>query len=273
VFPVFIGGSGQGVFLNAAELTTNGASGKNLAMLFSGGLDTTIEAAERVRTHEKIHLLTFQNGCCVNMAGARRRSEELKRIFGEKRFTFEEVDTRHVRKSLAEHLKNAPDLVRSPLNFDLACKMAAIIELILFSKRLGVVDVTDGASAEQDEIFIQHEDFLAHIKPIFSEYGLNYLKPLRFDQSRSEKVSALAAQGLKEGTRALEHMFISSNILHQPFCLRGAVTFFFTSPLRKLPPINRRSLPIKNAIEAWDYLLPFARAYLDERIASKALQG
>lgn len=254
----------RGFSLNASEREKATGNERSIAMLFSGGLDTTVEAVERLGTHYKIHLLTFQNGCCVNMAGARRRVAELKRIFGEERFTFEEVDTRPARKMLAAHLAEADGLVHSPLNFDLACKMAAVIELIRFAKRLGVSDVTDGASAEQDEIFIQHVDFLAHIKPIFSEYGLRYLKPVRFDETREEKTAALASHGLKEGVKALEHLSIGSNILHQPFCLRGVVTFFFTSPLRKLPAVQRRSLPIKNAMEAWDYLLPFARSFLEK---------
>jgi len=49
---------------------------RRMALLFSGGLDTTLEVVERLKEYDAVDLLTFDNGYCINMRGARRRVRE-----------------------------------------------------------------------------------------------------------------------------------------------------------------------------------------------------
>lgn len=247
-------------------MTARKGKKKGIAMLFSGGLDSTLEAVERLDEYEAVYLLTFNNGCCVNMGGARRRVEELRAAFGNDRIRYVEADTSPLRKRLLYQTGGELMRFKSPLVFDLACKMSGLMELIFHAKANGLEDITDGSSEEQTEIFLQDPEFAAHVKPSVSAYGLNFLRPLKFHMSRGEKMEQLAKHGLKKGTKALENIFITSSIIHQPFCLYGCVTFFFTSPLRHLGIIDRFALPMEKAMAAWDTVIPVAREHLDRRL-------
>ena len=245
-------------------------SRSGLAMLFSGGLDTTLEVAERLKTYSTLHLLTFNNGYCINMGGARRRVAELRRHFGEERLHHTEISTHPLLKTLLEGYAPLRLEFRSPLHFDLLCKMAAISELIIFAKGRGVTDVTDGTAVEQTQIFLEHPEFTAHAKPLLEAHGLRFVRPVAFDMSRDEKWRELEARGLASGVKALEKIHITSAIMHQPFCMRGIVTYFFTSPIRHLGLVKRYSLSMEGAKALWDRLVPVAERYVGERLAEVA---
>jgi hypothetical protein len=240
---------------------------KGIAMLFSGGLDTTLEVVARLDEYESIYLLTFNNGYCINMGGARRRALELGRVFGPGRIRHEEADTSPLLKKLLHDSGGVLDQFKSPLVFDLACKVSAVVELVYFAKVNGLSDVTDGSSEAQTEIFLQDPEFAAHIKPAFARYGLSFIRPFRFHMGRDEKIELLRKHGLRRGVKALEKVFITSQLVHQPFCLRGCVTYFFTSPLRHLSIVDRIALPMDKAKAAWDAVAPIALDWLDQRLA------
>jgi hypothetical protein len=134
----------------------HGGSSSGFALLFSGGLDTTLEVVERLREFDQAHLLTFNNGYCVNTGGAARRAAELEGRFGPERIRFELVNTKPLIQHLLEGSRVLWKEYRSPLILDLACKMAAVTELIRYARGNGLTDVSDGAAVDQTQIFIQH---------------------------------------------------------------------------------------------------------------------
>lgn len=237
------------------------------ALLFSGGLDTTLEVVERMKTHHEAHLLTFNNGYCINTKGGLRRAGEMVERYGSDRVVSVLIHTKPLMQRILGDFKALWSEYRSPLIFDLGCKMAAVTQMILYAKRHGIEEISDGAAAEQTQIFLQHPEFSAHIKPFVTGYGLRFLKPLLFDVSREDKIAMVEALGFDGGTRVLEKLHITSQLKHQPFCLVGFSTFFFTSPLRKIPVIQKLGLPMEQAKELWDALLPRAAGYLEERLA------
>jgi hypothetical protein len=241
---------------------------KAIALLFSGGLDTTLEAVERLKEYTVVHLLTFNNGCCINMGGAVRRVKELTARYGDDRFRHVLIDTRPLMQSILQDHKDSWQDYRSPLVFDLVCKLSAATELIFYARTHGVTDISDGAAVEQTQIFLQHPEFTSHIKPYMSGYGLQTQQPVHFNMTRREKIVLLGTLGFNAGSQALEKLHITSQLAHQPFCLRGFVTFFFTSPIRHLGLVRRRALSIKEANTLWDRLLPIAKDCLDGRLAA-----
>ena len=242
---------------------------RSVGLLFSGGLDTMLEAVEHLDAGSSVHLLTFNNGLCVNMASAADRVEELRRIrpSGDLHHAF--VDTSSLRRKLLRESKGVLWRFKSPLLVDLACKMAAVIELIHYGRTRGLSCVTDGTSKEQDQIFLQQPEMGAHVGPLFDRYGVKHADPILFELTRKEKVERLRSLGLEAGPGFLE-VIQASQIMHQPFCLYGLVTFCFTSPLRHLPPVKMISLSLDQAKKAWDILLPIAVRELDERLEAEA---
>ena len=245
----------------------------SIALLFSGGLDTTLEVGERLDCYRQVYLLTFNNGYCINMAGARGRVEQLRAKFGPDRIVHSEVHTAALIRTLLADKDALWKAFGSPLIYDLACKMASLAELIVFARANGVQDVSDGGAIEQTQIFLQHPEFSKHVEPCVTAYGLRLCKPVMFKTGREEKLARLKSEGFATGTKALERVYITSQLKHQPFCLRGFVTFFFTSPLRKLGPVKRYGLSLNEAQRLWDRLWPIARRIVDERLSEPFADG
>ncbi len=244
-------------------------TGKKFVLLFSGGLDSTLEVVERMKTHREAHLLTFNNGYCVNTQGSLRRASEMKDRFGANRIIDSLINTKPLMQTILEDFKALWREYRSPLIVDMGCKMASVTELILYAKNNDIEEISDGASVDQTQVFIQHPEFSAHIKPLISSHGLRFLRPVLFDIGREEKIAMLKELGFERGSKTLEKLHITSQLKHQPFCLIGFSTFFFTSPLRKIPLVQRYDLPMDRAKELWDALLPRATAYLNARLAEE----
>ena len=242
-------------------------AGKPFVLLFSGGLDSTLEVVERMKTHHEAHLLTFNNGYCVNTQGSLRRASEMKDRFGADRIIDSLINTKPLMQTILEDFKALWREFRSPLIVDMGCKMASVTELILYAKKHGIEEISDGASVDQTQVFIQHPEFSAHIKPLIRAHGLRFLRPVLFDIGREEKIGMLKELGFDRGSKTLEKLHITSQLKHQSFCLVGFSTFFFTSPLRKIPLVQRYDLPMPQAKELWDTLLPRATAYLEARLA------
>ncbi len=245
---------------------------RRMALLFSGGLDTTLEVVERLKEYDAVDLLTFDNGYCINMRGARRRVRELRDLLGPDRIHHVEVETKELIDILLRDGDQLWREYRSPLIFDMACKVSSVTELIYYARTHGITDLSDGAALEQTEIFLQHRDFSAEVKPYLESYGLVYREAIQYEWSRDEKQRMIEQQGLSSGVPLLEKFSIGSHIAHQPFCLRGAVTFFFTSPTRHLGPVKRYALPMNRAIALWKRLLPTAKDYLDERLRGAGIE-
>jgi len=242
-------------------------------MLFSGGMDTTLEVVERLNEYDGVDLLTFDNGHCIHLEGARRRVRELRDFLGHDRIRHVEILTVDlIQRLLGDHDALWREF-RSPLIFDMACKLSSVTELLFHARVHGITDLSDGASMEQTEIFLQRRDFAEVVGQFAEDYGLRFLHPTRYDWSREQKQQALVDQGFRPGMPALEKLHIGSHIAHQPFCLRGIVTFFFTSPLRHLSVVKRYELPMDQAFALWDRMLPIARAHLDRKLSHVDLEG
>ena len=240
-------------------------SGK-IGLLFSGGLDSTLEAVERLKKYETIFLLTFNNGYCININSSVERAKELQRHYGQERIVHSVVDTKPLFQDLLAEYGKHQDAYRSPLIYDLVCKMAAVVELIFYAKSHGVKEVSDGSSSEQNQIFIQQPGFSEHISQGIGEYQIDLIHPVLFHLSRKEKIDILRKSGFRSGSSSLEKIFVTSQVLHQPFCMRAFVTFFFTGPFRHLSVVRKRGLPLEKANELWDLLWPAAKRHLDTKL-------
>jgi len=243
----------------------------SIMLLFSGGLDSTIEAVGRLEKYRRVHLVTFNNGMCWNCRSAARRAAELQAKFGADRVHHQLIQTGPLLRKLLTNWRELWRAFRSPLLVDLACKMAAVTEAVSLAKRQGVHNLSDGSSLAQNEIFIQRPEFAQHFRPWLESLGLRLVEPKSFAVPRREKVQMLRDMQLSTGWKPLEKIYISSQKMHQPFCWWAFVCFWFTGPFRNLSVVKHFELPLERANEAWDVLLPRAEAYLRENLAPPAI--
>jgi hypothetical protein len=246
-----------------------------IALMYSGGLDSTYEVVQRLETYCTVYLLTFDNGCCSNMRGPRSRVDELRGLFGHERIFHRQVNTAALIERLAGDMGELRRRYNTHWVFDLVCQLSSTLELICLARSHGVTHITDGASHAQTEVFMQDPQFGEHKRPFIEAQGIEYRRSVGFDVSREDKQHFLRERSLRSGSKVLEKLFpylhISSSRLYQPFCSRVIINHpWIDDRTRFRPWVVERSLPVPKATQLWDELLPAAQAYLDERLGASA---
>ncbi len=230
---------------------------KDLAMMFSGGLDTTLAAARLLESGEaeRLHLLTFCNGFCVGVGNSAVHVEELRRLYGADRVVHEII---YVTEIFEELRSPVVDLVRkwgSTLAIDLCCRLSFETAAIIYCMNNGVAALCDGTNIDQGRLFLEKPEYLRVAREYFAEHGVHYFSPV-YGRSggRKGRRDELKRRGLSVGPPAFEKLNITSSLFHQPFCLFAIHTFFFTSFLRDAPllkhVIARYNLPVEKAVAA-----------------------
>jgi len=248
---------------------------RDLAMMFSGGLDTTLAAARLLESGdvERLHLLTFCNGFCVGVGHSGFHVGELRRIHGADRVLHEII---YVTEIFEELRSPVLDLVRkwgSTLAVDLCCRLSFETAAIIYCINNGIADLCDGTNIDQGRLFLEKPEYLRVSREYFAEHGIHYFSPVYGREGgRKGRMDALKQRGLSVGPRFLEKVNITSSILYQPFCLFAIHTFFFTSFLRDAPllkhVIARYNLPVETAVAARLDRQQVARRIIAQRTAA-----
>ena len=220
-----------------------------IALMYSGGLDTTYAALKLADKFSKVHLLTFCNGICVCVNNSKKHIALLQDRFGDK-FHHSIIPISHILDLVKNGIMGDIKRYKSPLLFDLCCRLSMEIATILYclDKRIG--NVSDGNNPKtQGQMFIQQSDYLKKVDKFFSFYNINSYRSYDTFDSREEISSELKKSGIDTGSKWLKYMGISTQLFTQPFCLWAPVAFLFTSDLRKIPIIKPFALSVDKAIE------------------------
>ncbi len=258
-----------------------GVDPTEICMMFSGGLDTTLAAARLLEEDDtsRLHLLTFCNGLCVRVDHSKIHVEELRELYGADRIVhrisyvteiFEEI-----RRPVWEQIRKAG----STLAIDLCCRLSFETAAIIYCVNNGLSRLADGTNVDQGRLFlVEKPGYLKVAREFFDSYGIDYFSPVyqRLD-GREGRVEELRRRGFTVGPKALEKFNITSSLAHQPFCLFGIHTFFFTSFLRSLPllgrGIARLNLDLEDAIALRLDRQEVARGIIARRTATAAEDG
>ena len=222
---------------------------KEIALMYSGGLDTTYAALQLAKEFSKVHLLTFCNGACVRVDASKKHVAILRDKFGRDKFEHSIISVANILRFLKKDLLKDMVKARSPLLFDLCCRLSMEVAVIFYCLEREIKYVTDGNNPDtQGEIFLQQEKYLDKAVDFFSKYGIKYIRPYKNLMLRSEVSGKLEEAGIKTGVGLLGKAGITTQLFTQPFCLWAPVAFLFTSNIRKLPFIRHFSLSTEDAI-------------------------
>ena len=201
-----------------------------VALLFSGGLDSTTAALRLSETHERVHLLTFSRGYghyFLDTPG--RRADELRKAVGD-RFEYELIDI----KPLFEKVV-LPTIVadykkyRSGFVFCLGCKVCMHAQAVAWCREHDVKLVADGSSGDTSVFVEQRPSTLRLIIDFYREHGIEFFTPV-FEQTREEKRRFLKSKGVGMGTRIGDR-----HIGVQPKCVPGEL-YYLPTVLFGIPP-------------------------------------
>lgn len=193
---------------------------KEISLMFSGGVDSTIAAISLAKQYDKVHLLTFCNGHghCF-MGASRKRAKELINKCGNKfmhnLITIEDIFEKMVLDSLLEDYKE----FKSGFIWCLGCKMAMHACSIIYNIKNNIKFMADGSSQDTSEMVEQSILSISMIKMFYKKYNIDFFVPV-YEQPRAEKINKLRElrfhMGIPVGDR---HIGI------QPRCIPGELYY------------------------------------------------
>jgi hypothetical protein len=261
--------------MNTLFNDNNQETNKNdLVIMFSGGTDTTLLSIRILEENKyrRVHLLTFCNGLCIMVENSGKHVQELKKLFGEHRIHHEIIYVTEIFKRIRSPLGKMIRDYSSTLAFDLCCRLSFETAAIIYALENEILSVCDGTNIDQGKLFLERPEYLRVAKDFFTSFGIEYLNPVYSKAGgRLGRRQQLLSHGMSTGPKIFEILNISTCLLHQPFCLYGFHTFFFTSFVRNFPIIKslvkKHNLSLEHAIELRLNRQEIARKIIEERIA------
>lgn len=151
---------------------------KICAVLFSGGLDSSLAVCKMIEKGYNVELLHFDQGALISNDLISIRYNELKKVYTDcikdlNSFNVSGLFRRIALVSLEEDIKK--------YNVSLVCvgcKLAMHIQSILFCEKNKIQCIADGSTERQKKYGEQRKVALDFIKGLYSEYGITYMNPV-----------------------------------------------------------------------------------------------
>ena len=253
----------------------NGPCG-DVAVSFSGGLDTTLAVVRLLDVFQRVHLLTFCNGYCWRAHSSHGRVRALRDEFGAERIVALTEGVRPQLDALLPDYRTELRRTGSPLIFDLACRFSMELAVLQYCLKNGVQHAADGLNSAQPVIFILEPDYIRMADRFMAEYGVQFLHPVYHFGDREERRELLDQHGLNVEVKAITYVQragilpqISEQILTQPFCYAQVPIFLLTSPLRHAPLLRKFGLPLDAARAFRAERQVIGRKWLRDRVAEE----
>ncbi|MEE2827948.1 MAG: 7-cyano-7-deazaguanine synthase [Myxococcota bacterium] len=189
------------------------------AVLFSGGTDSTLAAAQMLDECERVTLLTFDPGYLLFIEKTRVHARKLQEKYGADRVDHQIIDIRdfvksilgsEVRGDLGEYGFNMTSLVC------LGCRLSMHAFAITWCLENEVPYLVDGSIRAQSTIPEQMESVIRRNRRMYSEeYGIHHFSPI-YEESESDR--CLEELGIAD-KRRLKRQFILFDT--QATCLFG----------------------------------------------------
>ena len=180
---------------------------KKLAVMFSGGTDSTYAAWSQIPHYDEIHLITFIRHGLKDLQNPEAVVERLRETFQNKEILFKQMSNEDIYQRVTPHddkwetqqlvlaQKIGPlwedqhgmRLGREKYDSDkmtlfmanecLQCKVAMHIAAIKYCKKNSITHLCDGGNTEQLDDGSQLEEVKVIAHEIFARFGINYFSP------------------------------------------------------------------------------------------------
>lgn len=212
-----------------------------VALLFSGGRDSSLACVMLAKKGYKIHLLTFNNGTIINLDLAERRYKELEKIFPDTIIARKVIPSYGLFKEIAL-IPIEKDFKKYENNLlCMGCKLAMHVISLIYCLENKISIIADGYTYYQRTWIEQMPEAIQAVRKFHGEYKVKYVNPV-YDQNSKEQVKKkLFSLGLS--TKSLEGS-----------CLLGST---FTIP------------PPEKVVAYIEEKLPFCRDYIQTHFNEK----
>jgi len=192
----------------------------DVALMFSGGVDSTVAAIRLLDEFSRVHLLTFSNGYGHYGFGrtARRAAELDKRYPG--RFVYFTASIRELFERLC--LSTIIEDYRkfgSAFMWCMGCKLCMHARSIVYCRTNGIRHMSDGSAADSDEMVEQMLLSVSMIHWMYRDWGVEYFVPV-YNLARDEKRRMLKEMGFRMGIPVRDRY-----LGIQPSCIPGELYY------------------------------------------------
>lgn len=171
---------------------------KRLAVLFSGGTDSTAATALVAPEYDRLHLLTYRHSGLAHVENSRTNLMTLQTRFGRDKFTHEifDIDKLFKAATYADYLSG----LRRYGFFALAscgfCKLAMHVRTIVYCLDNAVTEAADGANVNMSHFPAQMKEVLEPLRDLYAQFGIRYTNPV-FEYDYPENLAWFDKLGLR----------------------------------------------------------------------------
>ena len=153
---------------------------KRIAILFSGGVDSTATSALMVKQFDQIHLLSFKRQGLYNIERTETNAKLLNQRYGSDRFLHQILDITKLFSmvSYSQYLKSLAKYGFFVLSTCGACKLSMHIRALIYCLDNDIHFVADGANKHMYYFPDQTTEYIEEIKKMYSGFGISYLNPV-----------------------------------------------------------------------------------------------
>ncbi len=198
--------------------------GPPIALMFSGGLDSSAAALSLAPRHRELHLLTYANGFGhFGQQRSRNRVAAIRQALGQQvgeRIHHSVLSTRDLMQRLVVDTA-ARDFAsfRSGFIWCMGCKLAMHARSAAYCQEHGITTMADGSNSGTDEMVEQSLLSLSMVRAFYAGFGIDFITPV-YEQSRDESREILDRAGMKAGIKVLDrHLGV------QPTCVAGELYY------------------------------------------------
>lgn len=151
---------------------------KSCAILFSGGLDSSLAVCKMIENGYEAELLHFDQGALISNNLVQIRYNELKKVYPD---SLQDIHYNNIAGlfrrialvSLEDDIKtDGVSLVC------VGCKLAMHVQSIIFCKKNNITCMADGSTERQKRYGEQREVTLNFIKNLYCNYNIEYVNPV-----------------------------------------------------------------------------------------------
>jgi predicted subunit of tRNA(5-methylaminomethyl-2-thiouridylate) methyltransferase len=192
----------------------------DIALMFSGGVDSTATAIMLAEQHPRVHLLTYKNGYGHwYFHRVKNRFDELsKALDGSFQWTLVSIKE-HFGKLLVNSVVDDYKQYKSGFIWFMGCKMAMHMRSIIYCLEHGVTRMADGSNEDTNEMVEQMLISLTLIRMFYNRYGVDFGTPV-YEVRREDSRQLIKKWNLNMGIQVMDrHLCI------QPTCVAGELYY------------------------------------------------
>ncbi len=192
---------------------------QSIVVMYSGGLDSTLQAYRLGQIYKEVHLLTFDLSLTIGIENCRKSIGNIQRACPNAKIIHHIITIDQTRKAFWKHFF-ADYFVycdhTSPAILCLSCKMAMLTESIRYCLQHGIRLISNGLTGTQSDHPEHLPEIINRFTDLMEEYGISFINDVYHIASRQEEIEELQAAGIETGV-----IIGASNVSHQPRCFVG----------------------------------------------------